>query len=54
MRQRKRTSTNLRGKLISENRKLTVRLGCQDQMCPIVPRASGMLNGLPQRGGLDA
>jgi hypothetical protein len=54
MQQRKRSSANLRGKLISENRMLTDRLGSQGQMVPVVPSASGMLNGLPQRGGLDA
>jgi hypothetical protein len=54
MRQKKRSSARLRGKLISENRKLTGRLGSQGQMCPVGPCASGMLSGLPQPGGLDA
>jgi hypothetical protein len=54
MRKRKRSSAHLCCKLISENRKLTVRLGSQGRMVPVVPSASGMLNGLLQRGGPDA
>ena len=54
MRKRKRSSAHLCCKPIFESRKLTGRLGSQGRMYPVVPNASGMLNGLPQRGGLDA
>jgi hypothetical protein len=54
MRKRKKSSANLRGKLVFESRKLTARMDDQGRMVPVVPNASGMLNGLPQRGGLDA
>jgi hypothetical protein len=54
MRKRKSSRASLRGKLISESRKLLPGMGSQGRMFPVVPKASGMLNGLPLRGGLDA